>query len=99
MDLGSAFLWYQAHLPLVGGLAASGIVGLKALRLRGTRQHARQHGEARWATVAALRQAGLLRPHGVILGRYRRRLLRFPGPGHMLVVASTQSGKSTSIVI
>ena len=52
----------------------------------------------RWSTTRQLRQAGLFATDGLILGRRGRRLLRHNGPEHLLVVASTQSGKTSNFV-
>jgi type IV secretion system protein VirD4 len=52
----------------------------------------------RWSTTRQLRKAGLFAPDGLILGRRGRRLLRHDGPEHVLVVASTQSGKTSNFV-
>src|SRR5205809_2643260 len=56
-------------------------------------------GIARWATPRQLRKAGLFADEGLILGAAYGRLLRHNGPEHMLVVASTQSGKTSCIVL
>lgn len=55
-------------------------------------------GGAEWATRRQVRQAGLFRPSGVVLGRWGRRIVRHLVPSHVLAVASTQSGKTTSLV-
>lgn len=52
----------------------------------------------RWSSTRQLRKAGLFADEGLILGRRRGRLLRHNGPEHLLVVASTQSGKTTNFV-
>ena len=52
----------------------------------------------RWSTTRQLRKAGLFAEGGLILGRRGRRLLRHDGPEHLLVVASTQSGKTSNFV-
>ena len=51
-----------------------------------------------WSTTHQLRKAGLFAKEGLILGRKGRRLLRHNGPEHVLVVASTQSGKTSNFV-
>ena len=55
--------------------------------------------EARWAALRTLRHQGMRAPAGVVLGRYHGQVLRFAGPGHLLVVAGTQTGKTASIVM
>src|SRR5262249_13323921 len=58
-----------------------------------------QPPSARWATMHDLKTVGLFAPQGIVLGTSHGRILRHHGPEHVLVVAPTQSGKSTAIVI
>lgn len=51
------------------------------------------YGSARWATKRDIREAELLYPDGVILGRLGRNYLRHRGPEHVLCFAATRSGK------
>lgn len=57
-----------------------------------------QAKHAQWATRGQLRRAGLFADEGLILGKVHGRLLRHNGPEHLIVVASTQSGKTTNFV-
>lgn len=59
------------------------------------------HGDARFATHADLKKAGLLadRPDGVVIGRHGRRLLRLGGTQHAIMTAPTRTGKTTGIAI
>ena len=57
------------------------------------------YGSARWATPAEIREARLLGPDGVVLGRYDRDYLRHDGPEHVLCFAPTRSGKGVGLVI
>jgi type IV secretion system protein VirD4 len=68
----------------------------------------RVFGEARFATLKELREAGLLRPGGRFLGRFEeRRFLRgwqaadlfMHGEGHCLTIAAQGSGKTTGLII
>ena len=43
--------------------------------------------------------AGLLRPDGVVLGRFERSYLRHDGPEHVLCFAPTRSGKGVGLVV
>jgi type IV secretion system protein VirD4 len=103
--------WYQfdAYAPEVfdkaGMLAASGgALGCGAAIL-GSLWRARQvgrvttYGSARWATRREVRRAGLLRPRGVVLGRYHGDYLRHDGPEHVLAFAPTRSGKGVGLVV
>ena len=62
--------WFQGHqLEAWGGLAALFAAGLvvKTRKRRG-RPDLTSHGSARWATGRDVRQTGLSRAHGVVLG-------------------------------
>jgi type IV secretion system protein VirD4 len=72
-------------------------VGHNALKLVWPR--ATSHGSARFATSEEISQAKLLRRQGLILGRYRGRMLRYSGEGHLLTFAPTRSGKGVGCVI
>lgn len=88
--------WTMLQWPLI----FSGLVGfaLVARYWRDTRQANRTNG-ARWSTGRELRRLGLFATHGVVLGAYRGQVVRHSNPAHTLVVASTQSGKSTGVII
>lgn len=57
----------------------------------------RQH--TNWSSALQLWRAGLYAREGLILGKHRGRLLRQNGPEHCLVVATTQSGKTSNFVL
>lgn len=59
------------------------------------------HGDARFATLADLRKAGLLKqtPQSMLIGRYRGRYLWLGGAQHAIAISPTRSGKTTSIAI
>ena len=101
--------WYDAYAPRVfiegaviassGGFAAIAIaIGLSIWRAREAKE-ATTYGSARWATPREVRAAGLLRPDGVLLGRFEREYLRHAGPEHVLCFAPTRSGKGVGLVI
>ena len=56
-------------------------------------------GDARWATVADIRTAGLFSKKGIILGKYKGRYLYSDTNTHVMCVAPTRSGKGIGIVI
>jgi type IV secretion system protein VirD4 len=78
------------------GLLVTGIILLKAW----PRQRTPRKVQAHWATRAELRKAELLGEpgSGVVLGTIGSTVLRYSGPGHLLVEAGTQTGKTSSIV-
>lgn len=56
-------------------------------------------GDARFATSAEIKKAGLLGDKGIICGKYKGRYLMFPGAQHAMISAPTRSGKGVGIVI
>ncbi|MBS0342757.1 MAG: type IV secretory system conjugative DNA transfer family protein, partial [Proteobacteria bacterium] len=59
------------------------------------------HGEARFAELSDIRKAGLLdkTPRGILIGKWRGRLLWLNGPQHLIMIAPTRSGKTTSVAV
>src|SRR6476661_1901275 len=109
----AAFFWwwyaYDAYAPRVfvegACIAASGGVmsivvafGMSVWRAREAKTAA-TYGSARWAMRREIDSAGLLRPDGVVLGRFERSYLRHHGPEHVLCFAPTRSGKGVGLVI
>jgi len=106
------FWWwfaFDAYAPDVfdkgGMIAASGgflsvaiAIALSVWRAREVR-NAETYGSAQWATPGEIKDAGLLGPDGVVLGRYRRAYLRHNGPEHVLCFAPTRSGKGVGLVV
>ncbi|CDN94535.1 MULTISPECIES: conjugal transfer protein TraG [Rhizobium/Agrobacterium group] len=109
----AAIMWwwyfYDAYAPsifAVGGMiAASGgfiaiavAIGMSVWRAREAKNVA-TYGSARWAQDQEIRDAGLLSPDGVVLGRYERDYLRHDGAEHVLCFAPTRSGKGVGLVV
>ncbi len=106
------FQWwyaYDAYAPEVfarGGVIAStgGIAGI-VMAVLASIQRARQekvsttYGSARWAGMADIRKADLLRPEGLILGRLGKRYLRHADAVHVIAFAPTRSGKGVGLVV
>ena len=59
------------------------------------------HGNASLAGMADIKRSGLLRQtsQGVLIGKYRGRYLWLNGPQHLVMIAPTRSGKTTSVAI
>ena len=57
------------------------------------------YGSARWAEPEEMKEAGLLGPDGVLLGRLDSDYLRHDGPEHVLCFAPTRSGKGVGLVV
>jgi type IV secretion system protein VirD4 len=82
-----------------GGVAAFTVaVAMSVWRAREAKK-VTTYGSARWAEAREIRTAGLLRPDGVLLGRWRGAYLRHHGPEHVLCFAPTRSGKGVGLVV
>jgi len=103
--------WYafDAYAPEIfakGGqiAAGSGFLGC-AIAVVGSVWRGRQvkrlttYGSSRWSKTKDLKQAGLLDPRGVFLGRTRDDYLRHDGPEHVMAFAPTRSGKGVGLVV
>lgn len=56
-------------------------------------------GDARWASQNDIRKAGLFSSKGILLGKYRGRILYSGANTHVMCVAPTRSGKGIGVVI
>ena len=59
------------------------------------------HGEASFAGLADLKKADMLKkkPESIVVGKYKGRYVYVNGPYHLMMVAPTRTGKSTSIAV
>ena len=57
------------------------------------------HGSARWANDKEIRTANLVQDDGIVIGRHKGEILRFPGQQFVLLAAPTRSGKGVGVVI
>lgn len=103
--------WYafDAYAPdtfTKGGqiAAGSGFLGC-AFAIVGSVWRGRQakrlttYGSSRWSNTKDLKQAGLLKPRGVFLGRTEDEYIRHDGPEHVMAFAPTRSGKGVGLVV
>ena len=93
---------------LVGSVAASGVALLLVLPFSlmvAARKQRPLHGDARFATNAEVRHAGLLDGEqqgalpSILVGRFRGRFLTLPGQLSVMLSAPTRSGKGVGVVI
>lgn len=89
--------WHADHAPMIWGLLGGTVVMAKVLRH--VRRREERSPDAQWATVKGLRAAKLDGSTGVVLGRYRRYLLRYHGEGHMIIIAPPRTGKTSSVCV
>lgn len=57
------------------------------------------HGNAKWASDKDVKKMGLRSKHGVLLGKYNKKLIVADGFQHILLFAPTGSGKGVGFVI
>ena len=57
------------------------------------------HGSARWANDKEIRNAKLVQDDGIVIGKHKGEILRFPGQQFVLLAAPTRSGKGVGVVI
>ncbi len=57
------------------------------------------HGSARWANDKEIRNAHLVQDDGIVIGKHKGEILRFPGQQFVLLAAPTRSGKGVGVVI
>lgn len=88
--------WHQVHLPWIWGSIGGAIVAGKAWQV--SRGRTKKTANAHWATLRELRKESLGSKDGIVLGGLGKKVIRYNGKGHVIVVASTQSGKSNSVV-
>lgn len=86
----------QALLTCLAGAqgVCLGLVGVAMLPRRRP-----LHGEARFASRREIEKAGLLKDHGIILGRLGNRYLVLPGQQGVELEAPPRSGKGVGVVV
>lgn len=92
----------RKKLELAIGVCSAGLlVILPAALLAAARPGRALHGDARFATPAEVRRAGLLggSAPGIIVGRYRGQMLALGGQLSVMLCAPTRSGKGVGVVI
>jgi type IV secretion system protein VirD4 len=84
------------------GVSAGGLLVLLPLALvAASHQRRPLHGNARFATAAEVRRAGLTRTDGpgILVGRHRGKFLSLHGQLSVMLSAPTRSGKGVGVVI
>lgn len=103
--------WFLVWVPLAAlAGSATAILGVVAAftrvgarTLHGEHDMETAHGSAHWATVREIKDAGIWRETGVVVGgvkiRGRVKALRDEGPEHVLIFAPPRSGKGAGLLI
>lgn len=95
---------FAQKIVLAGGMGLAAPVLLWLVLLIPMFRNARPeslHGDARFAELSDLKQAGLLTqtPQSILIGKYQGRYLWLGGAQHVIAIAPTRSGKTTSLAI
>ena len=90
-------VWFAALLPLIVLTAVGLLIAL-------SQKQRALFGNARFATMAEVRQAGLLpdkdhRDETILVGKFKGQYLRYPGYQFVMLAAPTRSGKGVGVVI
>lgn len=98
-----AYAPYAGKITLAGGLGFGlPLLAWLLLLIPLFRRKAESlHGNARFANLADLKRAGLLKqtPQSLLIGKYKGRYLWLGGAQHAMAISPTRSGKTTSIAI
>jgi type IV secretion system protein VirD4 len=86
---------HRIWLCFGAGITLIGLTGLPLWRPK----RRSLHGDARFATLAEIRGAGLLAEQGVLLGKVGRRYLTMGGQQGVALAAPPRAGKGTGIVV
>jgi type IV secretion system protein VirD4 len=99
----------QNYLKFVGKIKIGGYLGYGVPALgylfaaRGAQPAAEEtiHGDARFANARDLHKKGMLRQsgNGIVVGRYRGKLVRLHGQQFAILAAPTRSGKGVGVVV
>nr|CAM74313.1 Conjugal transfer protein [Magnetospirillum gryphiswaldense MSR-1] len=102
------FIQWGIFGATAGTIALILLIQAIAMRIGGQTRHGSYdeknlHGSARWARKADVKEAGLLRKTGVVVGGWPKwrgaKTLRHDGPEHILTFAPTRSGKGVGLVL
>jgi type IV secretion system protein VirD4 len=93
----SWWAWPHPQAFTAAGLVLAAIT--IGLTVRPPPKRRKEEDSAQWATRRQIRKAKLLRKDGIVLGKLGNTVVRHHTPGHVLVVASTQSGKTTGLAV
>lgn len=88
-------VWFAALLPLIVLTAGCLLIAL-------SQKQRALFGDARFATMAEVRKAGLLPEKDdktILVGKFKGQYLRYPGYQFVMLAAPTRSGKGVGVVI
>jgi len=86
-----------ADFIMVSGLGVGVLMGAAAAG--GGPPRLRRHGQDGWAAFDDVARANLFATSGVVLGKFGSEVLAYDGPGHLLLVGASRSGKGRGHVV
>jgi type IV secretion system protein VirD4 len=86
-----------ADFILLAGGELGVVVGAAASN--GVLRRLSPHGRDAWAKFADVANAGLFAETGIVLGRFDGELMAYDGPGHLLLIGASRSGKGRGHVV
>jgi type IV secretion system protein VirD4 len=86
-----------ADLIVVVGVAFGTL--LSVIMVGGGAPRLRRHGESGWARFEDVRAAELFAKFGAVLGKFEGEMLAYDGPGHLLLIGASRSGKGRGHVV
>lgn len=92
-------LWVTTFLPYTILLTIAWVFRAPLMDWRPFKKPESIHGNARWASLRDIKKMGLRSKHGVLLGKFKNKLLIAEGFQHILLFAPTGSGKGVGFVI
>lgn len=92
-------LWISTFFPYTALAIIAFIFRAPLIDFRPFKKPESIHGNASWATARQIKKMGLRAHHGMLLGKYKGKLLVAGGYQHCLLFAPTGSGKGVGFVI
>ncbi|MCW5589112.1 MAG: type IV secretory system conjugative DNA transfer family protein [Legionellales bacterium] len=99
------FIWFADPsircllLILSGGIFLLGFLPIVIKFFHARNPNLNLYGRARFATFSDCKKAGLFNSEGILLGTFKRQLLRIGGHEHIVVFSPSGTGKSSALVI
>ncbi len=88
-----------AVAELIGFMSGAGVLVVGGVAARAGAPLLRKHGESGWAGACDVRAAELFASQGATLGKFDGEILVYDGPGHLLLVGASRSGKGRGHVV
>jgi len=92
---------YPKPFAIAGLIELAGLVviALLAIAAAPSRFTLKPFGKGAWAKFAEVDAAGLFASQGAVLGKFAGEILAYDGPGHLILVGASRSGKGRGHVV